>query len=131
MIKCIRTDSNNTDFKKLVAALDAELKIRDGDQNPFYAQFNKIDSIKYAVVAYYNKTPVGCGAIKEYSEDTMEVKRMYVTLNYRGKGIASIVLQELESWAAELKYDKCVLETGNKTTGSYRTLQKKRLYNNT
>jgi GNAT superfamily N-acetyltransferase len=114
MIKCIRTDSNNQDFKKLVSELDADLKIRDGDDHSFYAQFNKIDAIKHAVVAYDNETAVGCGAIKEFTPDTMEVKRMYVSINYRGKGIASIVLKELEAWAAELNYDRCILETGNK-----------------
>jgi GNAT superfamily N-acetyltransferase len=114
MIKCIRTDSNNQDFQKLVAELDADLKIRDGAEHSFYAQFNKVDSIKHAVVAYDNETPVSCGAIKEFTPDTMEVKRMYVALNYRGQGIASIVLKELEAWAAELNYYRCVLETGNK-----------------
>ena len=44
----------------------------------------------------------------------MEVKRMYVPLEKRGKGIASIVLQELEKWAKELGYQKCILETGIK-----------------
>ncbi len=114
MIQCIRTDSNNKDFQKLVAELDADLKIRDGDDHSFYAQFNKVDSIKYAMVAYDNGTPVGCGAIKVFTPDTMEVKRMYVAVNYRGQGIASIVLQELEEWAVELNFYKCVLETGNK-----------------
>lgn len=42
----------------------------------------------------------------------MEVKRMFVSPDQRGKGIASIVLVELEKWAAELKYNKCILETG-------------------
>ncbi len=114
MIKCIRTDSSNTDFQKLVAELDADLKIRDGEQNSFYAQFNKVDLIKYVIVAYQNDTPVGCGAIKEYSQNTMEVKRMYVSINNRGQGFASIILKELENWTVELHYDKCILETGNK-----------------
>ena len=114
MIHCIRTNAENKDFQKLVAELDADLKIRDGDDNSFYAQFNKIDKIKYAIVAYDNKNPVGCGAIKEYSADTMEVKRMYVPPDYRGRGIAFTVLTELEKWAGELKYEKCILETGKK-----------------
>ncbi len=114
MIKCIRTDSKNMDFQNLVAELDADLKIRDGEQNSFYSQFNQVDSIKYVIVAYQNDTPVGCGAIKEYSQNTMEVKRMYVSINNRGQGIASIILKELEHWAEELNYDKCILETGYK-----------------
>jgi GNAT superfamily N-acetyltransferase len=44
----------------------------------------------------------------------MEVKRMYTLPEYRGKGIASIVLAELEKWAAELGYQKTVLETGKR-----------------
>lgn len=114
MVILKRTNSENKDFIKLVAALDAELRQRDGDEHPFYAQFNKIDKIKYAVVAYENEIPVGCGAIKEYDENTMEVKRMFVPHEYRGKGIAKRILIELENWASELNFNKCILETGKK-----------------
>ena len=114
MISCTRTNSENVDFQKLVRELDADLSIRDGEDHSFYAQFNKIDKIKYVIVAYDNEMAVGCGAIKEYSDDTMEVKRMYVPLNRRGQGIASIILKELEQWAIQLKYSKCLLETGKK-----------------
>ena len=108
----IRTNSENTDFIKLVALLDADLKFRDGEDHAFYAQFNKIDKIKYAVVAYENDIAVGCGAFREYSPNTVEVKRMYVSENKRGKGIATQVLSELEKWAEELNYARCLLETG-------------------
>jgi putative acetyltransferase len=109
-----RTNSNDADFQKLVKELDKDLAIRDGEDHAFYAQFNKIDTIKYVVVAFDNETAAGCGAIKEYAPDTMEVKRMFVPVESRGKGIASLVLKELESWAEELGYKKCILETGIK-----------------
>ena len=112
MIQLIRTDSNNPHFQLLVLDLDLELKVRDGEDHAFYAQYNKTDSIKFVVVAYENSVPVGCGALKEYDSDTMEVKRMYVQLEYRGKGIASFVLKDLEKWATKLGYKKCILETG-------------------
>ena len=112
MITLTRATSNNTDFQMLVKQLDSDLKIRDGDDHPFYDQFNKIDSIKHTVIAYENEEPVGCGAIKQYEEGTMEVKRMFVPPIHRGKGIATIVLTELERWATELSFKKCVLETG-------------------
>ncbi len=115
MIRLKRTDSTNTDFIALVKKLDADLAIRDGEDHSFYDQFNKIDTIKHVVVAYNEaNNPVGCGAIKQYNEESMEVKRMFVPLANRGKGIAVIVLQELESWALELKNTKCILETGVK-----------------
>jgi putative acetyltransferase len=114
MIHCIRTDSENKYFQDLVKELDDDLKIRDGAEHTFYSQFNKIDKIKYAIVALDNGMPVGCGAIKELTNDSMEVKRMYVPISRRGQGIATEILKELETWAHELKYSKCLLETGKK-----------------
>ncbi len=114
MITLKRTDSDNKDFIELVHYLDADLAERDGDEHSFYAQFNSIHKIKYVVVAYENDTPVGCGAIKEYAPNTMEVKRMYTLPEKRGEGIASKMLDELERWAAELSYQKCILETGKR-----------------
>jgi putative acetyltransferase len=114
MLKITRTNSESKDFIDLVKQLDADLAIRDGEDHSFYAQFNKIENIKYAIVAYDNEKPVGCGAIKRYDNDTIEVKRMFVLPANRGKGIAVQILNELEKWAKELNYKKCVLETGQK-----------------
>jgi len=112
MITYSKTNSDNTDFRKLVAELDADLKIRDGEDHVFYAELNKIDKIKYVIVAYDGKLPVGCGAIRDYSDDMMEVKRMYVVPDRRGLGIATAILKHLEKWTADLNYKKCLLETG-------------------
>ena len=114
MYKLKRTNSDDLDFQKLVAELDKDLAIRDGEEHSFFAQFNKISTIKYVVLIYENDIAVGCGAIKEYEENTMEIKRMFVPQEKRGKGIASIVLKELENWAKELGNKKCILETGIK-----------------
>lgn len=114
MLKLTRTDSSNNDFIDLVKNLDSDLAIRDGSEHSFYAQFNKIDKIRYVVIAYEDDKPVSCGAIKEFEPKIMEVKRMYTLPEYRGKGIAGKVLTELEKWAAELACEKCVLETGKR-----------------
>ena len=124
MISIIRTNSGNTDFVELVRHLDVELAERDGKDHSFYAQFNKIDMIKHVVVAYDDGQPVACGAIKEYEPGTMEVKRMFTRLDHRGKGIAAGVLSELEKWAAEMNYSKCVLETGKKQPEAIRLYEK-------
>ena len=114
MTDLIRTDSDNADFRELVALLDQDLQIRDGEEHSFYAQFNKIDKIQHVVVAYQNGRAAGCGAIKEYSKNAAEVKRMFVKPEWRGQGIAKKILSELEIWAAELNYSECILETGKK-----------------
>jgi GNAT superfamily N-acetyltransferase len=112
MIKLKRTDSQDQDFIELVKHLDADLAIRDGDDHAFYNQFNSISMIKFAIVVYEDTVPIGCGAIKVFDDERMEVKRMYVTPEHRGKGIAGRVLKALELWAMELGYKRCVLETG-------------------
>ena len=112
MTSFLKTDSENKDFQHLVALLDADLAKRDGEDHAFYDQFNKITAIKHALVAYENDVPIGCGAIKEIDSSVMEVKRMYVLPQHRGKGIATALLSELENWAKALSYEKCVLETG-------------------
>ena len=124
MIKLVRTNSDHPDFIALVKQLDAYLAIIDGEDHAFYDQFNKIDKIKHVVVAYFNNQPTACGAIKEYLPNTMEVKRMYTSTASRGKGMATQVLTELENWAAELGYQKCVLETGKRQEDAVALYQK-------
>lgn len=114
MASLVRTDSSHPDFRALVHLLDLDLAIRDGADHAFYAQFNKIDTIQHCIVAYSNDQPVGCGAIKAFGEDSMEVKRMYILPECRGKSIALQILTELETWAKELGMSKTVLETGQK-----------------
>jgi len=113
-MKLQRTSSNNPDFTALVKQLDAYLAEKDGSEHAFYAQYNKVDAIKHVIVAYEDEGPVSCGAIKEFSSNAMEVKRMYTAPLGRQKGVASKVLSELEKWASELGYEKCVLETGKR-----------------
>ena len=124
MIQLIKTDSSNKDFQNLVSQLDVGLKTVDGDMHDFYHQYNGISNIKYAIVAYQNEKPVGCGAIKKSDDKTMEVKRMYVLPSYRNQGVATIVLSALEDWAKDLRYKRCVLETGKLQVEALRLYEK-------
>lgn len=112
MLTIVRTNSDHPDFIGLVKKLDAFLAQIDGEEHAFYAQLNKTNSLKHVIVVYDDGVPVGCGAIREVSPDATEVKRMYTEPAKRGQGIAARVLSELEKWAAELSYRKCILETG-------------------
>lgn len=125
MLTLKRTNSDNTDFQQLVLMLNKDLEKRNGVVNDFFVQFNKIDEIKNVIIIYENHQAVGCGAMKKYDDNTMEIKRMYVPLGNRGKGIATKVLQELEIWAKELGYKKCILETGNKMSEAISLYKKK------
>jgi GNAT superfamily N-acetyltransferase len=92
MLTLNRTNSENRDFVSLVALLDADLAVKDGTDHSFYSQFNKIDKIKYVVVAHDDATPVACGAIREFEPGIVEVKRMFVSPERRGHGIGRSIL---------------------------------------
>jgi GNAT superfamily N-acetyltransferase len=112
MITIKRSSASDPDFKALVLQLDADLVDRHGEHREFYAQYNKISSIKFVVLVYSDGVPAGCGSLKEHSASTMEIKRMFVKHEYRRKGIAIMILQELEKWSLELSCSRCILETG-------------------
>jgi putative acetyltransferase len=114
MAELLRTNSSNIHFQDLVKLLDADLRIKDGDDHAFYAQFNKLDKINHVILALFESVPVGCGAFKTYSEQTVEIKRMFVHPDFRGRGIAQQILKGLEKWATEIGSQICVLETGQK-----------------
>ena len=114
MIQIKRTNSSDQDFINLVKELDAYLKITDGDEHDFYNQFNGIENLKHTVVAYQDDVPVGCGAFKQFDQDSVEVKRMYLKPEHRGSGIASEILNSLEIWAKEKGNSRTVLETGSR-----------------
>jgi putative acetyltransferase len=112
MLKLVRTDSTNTDFIELVNQLNSYLQIMDGDDHAFYNQYNGIESLKNVIVVYIDNHPVACGAFKKFDENRVEIKRMYTSSSYRGNGVASNLLNELETWAKELSFSGTILETG-------------------
>jgi len=120
----IRTQSDNADFQNLIALLDEDLAIRDGDDHSFYAQFNKIQNIRNVIVCFKDHKSIGCGAFKEYEPKIAEIKRMFVLPEYRGHGLGLDILRELEKWASELNYTECILETGKKQPEAIKLYQK-------
>ena len=115
-----RTNSDDPDFRALVAQLDAYLSEVDGEDHSFYAQYNGLERINHVVVAYDVETAVGCGAFKPYSDASVEIKRMFVEPNHRGRNVGGLILLELETWAREIGYTECILETGHKQKAAVR-----------
>ncbi|HLP36854.1 GNAT family N-acetyltransferase [Lacibacter sp.] len=124
MLSLIKTNSDSSDFRSLVVALDADLQARYGEQQSFFSQFNKLDHIHHVIIAYENNKPIGCGAFKEYELGVAEIKRMYVKPELRGKGIAAEILNNLEQWAKEEGFKTCILETAIKQPEAIRLYEK-------
>ena len=109
-----RKESGNLDFKYLVSLLDESLHKTYGALQSKYDKLNVIESLTTVVVAKEDNVSVGCGCFKEFDKDTIEIKRMFVKEDNRGRGIATKILNELENWAVELGFSKSILETGKK-----------------
>lgn len=120
----LRTNSTHPHFRQMVKALDEDLMLRNGETQNLYHQYNKTDHISHAIVIYADDLPVGCGCFKQYDQETVEMKRMFVLPGMRGRKLAARLLQELESWAKEEGYQKAILETG------VRQVEAIRLYSN-
>ncbi len=111
-IKLVYVDSKNIDFKKLIMLLDEDLNKRYGEQQKQYDKHNNIDCVNDVVIIYKNKLPIACGTFKEYDNDSVELKRIFVLDRHRGEGIAKLIVSELEKIAGKRNYKYAVLETG-------------------
>lgn len=110
-IEILKTTSENTDFGTLIAALDASLWERYPELKTNYWGNNVIELNPNVVVVYLDDKAVACGCFKKYDKNTIELKRMFVSTEARGLGLAKKILQELELWAHALGFSFCVLET--------------------
>lgn len=124
MIQLSRTTSLNTDFQLLTLLLDKELWATYPEVQSDYAPYNKIERNETVVLAYIETEPVGCGCFKKYNAETVELKRMFVKEDHRGKGISSHLLTELETWAKEFGFKWAVLETGIRQVAALGLYQK-------
>lgn len=123
----VKTNSDNTDFKKLSALFDEYLVDIDGDEREFFAFYNNV-LLENVLVIYENEEAVGCGGFKKYDETTAEIKRMFVHPNHRNKGIARLILNELEIWAKENGFTSYILETSPKLTSAIALYEKSGYY---
>jgi putative acetyltransferase len=119
-----KTNAQDLDFKILIKSLDQDLAITDGEEHGFYNQFNGTDNINHVLVAYENSIALSCGAFKIMDSKVVEIKRMYTVPSYRGKGLAALVLKNLEEWASKEGFKCCVLETGTRQIAAIRLYEK-------
>ena len=64
------------------------------------------------LVGYLDGRPVCCGGLKQLDARTCEIKKMYVVPDVRGRGIARVLLHELEDTARRMDYAVARLDTG-------------------
>jgi GNAT superfamily N-acetyltransferase len=101
----------------LIAALNAELSERypNPEDNFFSLSEDEVQPGSGAfLVARLGGRAVGCGAVRRIEPTTAEIKRMYVTPEARGHGVARQILAALEAEARRIGATRVVLETGER-----------------
>lgn len=102
---------NSRDAYNLINELSDELEVITG--NDGRSSFNKEDVTHghsvFVIARDVNNYPLGCGALRYYSDGIGEIKRMYV--RKKSSGIGSKLLKFLENKAREFNYNKLILET--------------------
>jgi|SRR5271166_4894988 len=115
MITIVPEDPRSPDVQRLLSAFVDEVKKRY-DSPP--ADVGFFDPALVTVpksiflVARDDGKAVGCGALVPMDENVVEIKRMFVATEERGRGVATQILDELERLAREFDYDAMRLETG-------------------
>ena len=106
---------DSPDARRLVDALDAHLAARYKPEHRFGPHL-KAEHVAPGtgsfVIARAEGKAVGCGALRRRDPTTVEVKRMYVEPEMRGRGVARQILDHLESTARSMGAERLVLETG-------------------
>ncbi len=117
---------DNQDFLMLCGELDCFLNVAIGgeEKREKYKKFNHTDTMDFVAIAYDNDTPAGCGALRKYSEKEVEIKRVFVREEYRGKNVGGKILETLIEQAKRLGFEELVLETGAFLAASVRLYQR-------
>jgi GNAT superfamily N-acetyltransferase len=66
------------------------------------------------LVAEVSDAAAGCGGWRAHEEGVAELKRMYVEPGFRRRGIAALLLGELERTAAEAGHRRLLLNSGER-----------------
>ena len=63
------------------------------------------------LLAYLNDQPAGCVAFREFGDDVCEMKRLFVSVNFRGNNIGSSLVDRLITEARNAGYRQMLLDT--------------------
>ena len=92
-------------------------------QRQEYVQYNSLEEIHDVVLLLEEQAAVGCGSFKRYDDNTVEMKRVFVREEYRGRNFGQLIINELENIAKKEGYCKAILETGKPLARAFRLYQ--------
>lgn len=110
-IEVVKTTSENPDFAALIKTFDTFLWDRYPELKKDYWGNNLIEFNANVFLVYLDKKPVASGCFKKYNGTTVELKRMFVSPEARGLGLAQLMIKELETEVKNQGFQTMILET--------------------
>jgi putative acetyltransferase len=108
-------DPRGPEAAELISALSAELARRYDYMEDGSGGFKPEDALGPGgafVIGRIGGSPIACGAIRPLEEDVAELKRVFVKVDFRGRGYSKAIVNELERQARVRGYRVMRLETG-------------------
>ena len=107
------TDGNNEDFQRFYIETENYYSSLVGGlaNRKAFVPYNISESITDVLIVYMDDKAVACGGLKKYSDTDVEIKRVWVDPNLRGKHIATELMDFIEKRAAEMGYKRTILQT--------------------
>ena len=105
-------DWDSPDGVALRAAQRVEIDGRYGADTEPGAKPTAADVGVFLVARGPGGEPMGCGALRHLGGEVAELKRMFVPVTYRGRGVARLLLRRLEEEALARGWSVLRLETG-------------------
>jgi len=112
-----RVEFDHPDAVELRAGQRRELDARYGRDDHEAGPVPSADDTPVFFVAYRDGQPLGCGGLRPLAPEVLgegaaEIKRMFVTAEARGTGVATALLRAIEAAAVDRGIRRLVLETG-------------------
>ena len=116
---------DSPDARLLIGELEAHL-------DPYYPKTSRhgysVEKLIQQGVAFFvtrqDDIPAGCGGVQFFGNEYGEIKRMFVRPQFRGLGLARLMLEHLETYTREHNVRVLRLETGIHQTAAVRLYEK-------
>ncbi len=119
-MRFIRTNNADTRFVELCSMLDEYLIkiIGEEKQQKEYNKHNVLADIDNVILLVNGEKPIGCAGLKRVDNTTAEVKRVFITDEFRHHGFGRKMISEIEHLAKNKGYKILLLETGKSLKGA-------------
>lgn len=105
------TKNDKKEVVKMVSNILEEMFNGDPTEFKLIKEFNVTKDYIYYIVVVIGGKIIGTGALKKLNDDDVRLKRMYVMTDYRKRGTAQKILNQLIQHAKKQKFKQILFHT--------------------